>query len=171
VRQRETLRRALVAAAESLGWAALGHDPVDVAAKEVLTLAKAGARSVAEDLETELAAKKTELSRLRKAADSLHEMADEAGFEEPVEFSYAHTARQGDELVTKTQTVTLANGQEATDAADAIEKRLDGWDKLRGQMADELRRSQRQVEEMRHSLPDFTDSHRGLVREVLALLY
>jgi cell division septum initiation protein DivIVA len=171
VRQRERLRRALTAAADFLGWSTLGRNRVEIAILEMETLANAGVRSVADDLERELKEKRTELPRLRKTAEALHALADETNLDAPVEFSYCHTARQGDELVTKTETVTIADDREATEAAQAIERRLDAWDKLRVQMVDELKQQRRRVEEMSDSLSEFASSQRSLVREVFAILY
>lgn len=171
VRQREQLRRALTAAADFLGWSTLERDRIEIAIHEVQTLANAGGRSVTDDLERELTEKRTEIPRLRQAAERLHALAEETSLETPVEFIYCHTARQGDDLVTKTETVTIADQREAVEAAEAIERKLDVWEKLRAQMVDELKQQRRRVEEMSDHLSDFADSQRGLVREVFAILH
>jgi hypothetical protein len=161
----------LAKAAEFRGWGTTGADPIASAIKDVKNLTKAGSEFIAQDLEDELADKKTEVLQLQKVADSIHEMADNADFEGPVEVSYSHTAREGDGLATRVQTLTLADAGEAKDAATTIEKRLDNWEKLRAQMLEDLKRRQHQLSEMEDSIPAFAESSRGVVDDVLAILY
>ena len=141
------------------------------AIKDVKTLTKAGSQFIAEELEVELAEKKAEVTELKGVAESMHELADTADWEEPVEVSYSHTARNGDGLATKTQTLTLADAGEARDAAAAIEKRLDTWEKLRIQMLEDLKQKQRQLGEMEESIPAFAESSKTVVGDVLAILH
>jgi len=171
VRQREKLRRALVSAAEFLEWDTLDASPIETALKETLTLAKAGARSLAKDLDEELAVKKAEITTLKKHAATLHKMAGKEAFEEPMEYSYTFTARQGDTLVKKTADLELTSKQDATDAVETIEGRLESWDKLKGLAVDQLKQRQARLGEMTEALPDFTKTHKTLVREVFALLH
>jgi hypothetical protein len=171
VRQRERLRRALTTAADFLGWSTLDQDRVEIAIHEFQTLANAGARSAGEELEQQLTDKRSEMPRLRKAAEALQTLTDEEELETPVEFSYIHTARKGDELVTKTEIVTIGGQEEAVAAAAAIEKKFDSYEKLRLQMVEELKLQRRRVEEMSESLSDFANSQRGLVQEVFAVLH
>jgi hypothetical protein len=172
IRQREELRRALAKAADLRGWAAAaGADPMALAIKDVKSLTKAGSQFLAQDLRDELADKKVEVSQLRELAESIHELADTADWEEPVEISYSHTAREGDGLATRTQTVTLVDAGEANDAAAAIEKKLDSWENLRIQMLDDIKGRQRQVKELEDSISAFAESSRGVVGDVLAILH
>ncbi len=171
VRQREELRRALAETAEFRGWAIPGADPVAAAIKDVKTLTKAGSQFIAEELEVELAEKNAEVTELKVVAESIHELADTADWEEPVEVSYSHTARNGEGLATKMQTVTLADAGEARDAAAAIEKRLDTWEKLRIQMLEVLKQKQVQLGEMEDSISAFAESSKGVVGDVLAILH
>ncbi len=170
VRQREELRRALARAAEFRGWAAIGGDPMESAIKDVKSLTKSGSNFIAQELEAELADKKIEVSQLREVAISIHELAGTADWGDPVEVSYSHTVRAGDGRATRPETLNLVDAGEAKEAAATIEKRLDTWEKLRGQMLDDLKRRQRQVNEMRDSISAFAESSRGLVGEVLAIL-
>ena len=171
VRQREELRRALANAAEFRGWGATGADPVSSAIKDVKDLTIAGSHFIAQDLVDELAGKKTEVSQLREVADSIHELADAKEWGDPVEVSYSHTVREGDGLVTRTQTLTLVDAEEAKEAAATIEKKLGAWEKLRVQMLDDLKLRQRQVNELEGSISAFAESSKGMVGEVLAILH
>lgn len=171
IRQQEQLRRALASAAEFLEWTTLQDHEVDKALRDMKTLAEAGVRFIAKDLEQEVADKKTESTRLKKAATSIQKLAATADFETPVEFSYAHTAREGDGLVTKTEDLTFADAEEAERAARTIENKLDSWERLRTQMLEDLKRRQEQLEELKERLAAFAESFRGLVVEVFAILY
>jgi hypothetical protein len=171
VRQYEELRRALAKVAEFRGWAATGADPVAPAIKDVKSLTKAGSQFIAQELVEELADKKTEVSRLREVADSFHELADTAEWGGPVEVSYSHTAREGDGLATRTQTLTLVDAGEAKEAAATIEKKLDTWEKLRSQMLEDLKQQQHQLTEMEDSIPAFAEASRATVGDVLAILH
>ena len=170
VRQREELRRALTKAAEFRGWTGTGADPMGSAIKDVKSLTKAGSHFIALALEDELENKRNEVSQLREVAESINELADTADWEEPIEVSYSHTARDGDGLATKTQTVTLLNEGEAKDAAAAIVKRLDNWEKLRVQMLEDLKRKQHLLVEMEDVIPAFAESSREVVNDVLTIL-
>ncbi|MDH5590755.1 MAG: hypothetical protein OEZ65_10630 [Gemmatimonadota bacterium] len=172
VRQREDLRRSIATAAESFGWDTIDLDQLETATKNVSKLTRSGTRSIARQLEDELAVKKAEMSHLKKTAASVRKLSEKADFAEPIEVSYTHTAREGSQrLVTRTETLTLVEPSEAKEAADTIEKRLDGWDKLRVQMVDDLKRRQGQLEELRESVSEFAESSKGLVREVFAVMH
>lgn len=171
VRQREELRRALTAAAEYRGWAATGENSVASAIKDVNKLTKVGSKVIAEELAEELADKKVETAQLREVAESIHELAGNGDWEDPIEVSYCHTVRDGDGLATKTQILTLADATEAKDAAAVIERKIDSWEKLRAQMQDHLKLRQKKVKEMEGSIPDFAESSKGLVDDVLAILH
>jgi hypothetical protein len=171
VRQREQLRRALAAAAECLGWGMIIDDAVETATRDVAKLTKAGTRALTRDLADELASKKTEMSQLEKVSSSMHKLAEKNAFVDPVEVSYSRTAREADHLVTKTESVTLTDAQEAEDAAQMIEKKMTSWGKLREEMVEDLKREQRQLDELEDSLPGFVESSKGTVREVFATLY
>lgn len=170
VRQTQELRRALATTAEFKGWAAIGTDPVTSAMKDVKSLTKAGSQYIAKDLENEVADKKTEVSRLKKVADSINEMAGTDDWEEPVEVTYSHTVREGDGLATRTEILSLVDAGEAKAAAASIEKKLDNWEKLRAQMLIDLKLRQRQLNEMRDSISAFAEFSRCVVDDVLAIL-
>lgn len=144
---------------------------MESAIKDVKNLTKAGSHFIAQELEAELADKKIEVSQLREVAISIHELAGTADWGDPVEVSYSHTVRAGDGLATRTETLNLVDAGEAKEAAATIEKKLDTWDKLRGQMLDDLKRRQAQLNEMRDSISAFAESSRGVVGDVLAILH
>ncbi len=174
VRQREQLRRALSTAADALGWpSAPGSDTdkIKAATKDMAKLADGGARSLEQDLVELLAEKKTEMQRLEKVAQEIQELAADAKTSYPAVIEYSHTARDGSRgLVTKTETLTLNDADEALSAAASIEKRLESFAKLRDQMIEDLKHRQRQVAEMREELPSFVASSNALVAEVIATL-
>jgi hypothetical protein len=171
VRQREGLRRAFAAAAGVFGWVAIdpgAHEPVDAATKDLMKLAERGARCLDGELAAELAEKKTETSRLKQVAKTISKMAAKGDFDEPVEVPYCHTAKEGSQRrVTKMAKFTLTNPSEAEDAARTIEKNLEGWEKLRVEMISELKGKQKELTEMKKTLPSLLQSHRGLLTAVL----
>jgi len=174
VRQREHLRRALATAAAALGWDLIPGSKTDrmaAATKDVAKLADVGAHLLERDLADLLTEKKGEMLRLKKVAKSVQKLAADSDASYPAEVEYSHTARDGSGgLVTKTETLTLSDAGEALNAATTLEKRLEGFAKLRDQMLEELKHRQRQVGEMRHGLSSFVESSNGLVVEVLATL-
>jgi hypothetical protein len=130
VRQREQLRRALAAAAEFLSWTTLTGDSTEIASGDALKLARAGARILTKELADELAAKKAEITVLKRSQKALQKLADEGDFTEPIETTYTHTVRKPSRgLVTRTEELTLTEPQEALDAVNAIEKRMEAWGK------------------------------------------
>jgi hypothetical protein len=171
VRQREQLRRAVATAAEFRGWMESGADPAAPAIKDVKNLTIAGSEALAQALVEEMARKKKEVLELQKVADSLYELAEKDDFEEPIEIDYFHTAREGDGLATRTQTVVLTSATEATDAAAAIEKKLDSWEKLRVQMVEDLKVQQKQLKELENLIAEFAEASRSVVGDVLAILH
>lgn len=175
VRQREQLRRALAKAGDGLGWVTLRGGTVDRvkrATKDVTALADAGTRALEGELAEVVADKKSEIEQLSKVAASVQLLANDADASFPTEVEYSHTARTGTRLlITKTETLTLADRDEALSAAATLEKRIEGWEKLRDQMLDELKDKQRQLRDLKGTLSGFVDSSQGLVGEVLATLY
>ncbi len=174
VRQREQLRRALTTAGTRLGWVTLRGgltERVQCATKDVAALAGAGAEALEGTLAAAVADKKREIVELGRVAASIQSMADDdASF--PAEIEYSHTARSGTKLlVTKTETLTLGDRDEALNTAALLEKRIGGWEKLRDQMLVDLKDRQRQLRALKGTLSGFVDSSRGLVGEVLATLY
>lgn len=174
VRQRDQLRRALAQAAEARGWVLIPDgtaDRVTRATQDLAMLAEAGALALMSDLGEEVAAKNDELNRLREVAQAVQSMAASERTSYPAEIEYSHTARQGSQnLVTKTETLTLSDSAEAQDAAASLERKMEGWAKLRDQMLEELARREHQIEQTRRSLSGFVEASRSLVGEVLAVL-
>jgi hypothetical protein len=173
VRQSEQLRRALVTAAATLGWDLMPdsrEDRVAAATRDVAELADAGAQLLESDLADQLTGKKDELLQIKRVAESVHELAADSTVSYPTEVEYSHTSRNGlGHLVTKVATLTLNDAMEAQNAAETLERRLVGFEKLRDQMVGELKERQRQVSVMRRGLPGFVESSSGLVVELLAL--
>jgi len=171
VRQREQLRRALATAGEALGWAgrvAAIEDAIAEVSKDVLTMTKGGAKSLAKDLEVELASKKTEMSQIRKAAAAATRMAERKKTTYPTEITYAFTARDATgDLVTKIETLPMENAEDALSAVATIEKNPTGRTKLRDLMITDLKQKQKQVEVMTETLPDFLEYSHDLLRDVL----
>lgn len=174
VRQREQLRRAFSAAADELGWSSMPgsrDDRVAAATSDVEELAAAGALSLERDLAELLEEKKAEMEQLEGVVASLQSLAADENTSYPTEVAYSHTARDGTRrLVTKTETLTLNDADEALAAAAKVEKRLESFAKLRDQMIEDLEQRQAQLDEMRHGLSGFVASSNGLVVEVLATL-
>lgn len=175
VRQREQLRRALATAADAMGWVAIAgstEDRVTRAKRDVAALADAGAHALERDLADEVAGKKSELEQLKDVARSVQKLAVDAGASYPTEVEYSHTARHGTRhLITKTETLTLSDADEAQNAAATLEKRMEGWAKLRDQMLEELKYKQGQIRDMKGTLSGFLDASQGLLGEVLATRY
>jgi len=171
VRQREELRRAFATAAEFRGWIASGPNPTDPAIKDVISLTKAGAKHMAQDLVERVALKKKESQTLQKTADSIAKMAEKGDWDEPVEVDYSFTGREEDHLATKTETFTLANADEARDAVALMEKKSGSWETLRVQMLEDLKGKQKQVKGLEAEIKDFAEFARGLVDDVLAILH
>ena len=171
VRQREQLRRALATAGEALGWAgrvADSEDGVAEVSKDVLTMAKGGAKSMARDLAEELAGKKTEIAQIRRAAASATKMAESKKTTYPAEITYSFTVRDATgDLVTRTETLPMENSEEALSAAATIEKNPTGRLKLKDLMIADLKQKQKQVEVMTKTLSDFIEYSHDLLRDVL----
>lgn len=171
VRQHEGLRRAFASAAGLFGWVGLEdgtHESMEAATRDLMTLAEQGARFLDDELAAELAEKKEETSRLKQVAKAIGPLAEKGDFDEPVEIPYCHTAKEGAQRwVTKVTRLTLTNSTEAEEAARGIEKNIEAWDKLRAEMFAELKGKQRELVEMRKTLPSLLQSSRGLLSEVL----
>lgn len=170
VRQREELRRALNRVAEIRTWVASETDPPTTALQDVEDFTQTGLRLIQKELRDELADKKKEVSRLKKVAEALKDLAGTDGWEDPVEVSYSHTVRQADGLATQTDTLTLVDTGEAEEAAAAFEKKLDNWEKLRSQMQDDLERRKRDLKEVAKFVSAFAASSETVVVDVLDII-
>ena len=174
VRQNEQLRRALATAGDALGWtatAAHNDDPITEVSKDFMTMAKGGSRAMARDLAKELAAKKVEVKRLNATVTSVRKLAEHPDTVYPTEITFAYTVRDAfAELVTKIETVTVAESAEAASATAALERSMPARTKLADLMITELKRKQSQLDVMTKSLSEFIDSSQRLLREVIANL-
>lgn len=136
-----------------------------------MKLAERGTRFLHGELEAELAEKKAERSRLKQVAKTVSKLAEEGDFDEPVEVPYSHTAKEGSQRwVTKVETLTLTSPTEAQEAVEGFEKKMEGWEKLRAEMVAELKAKQRELAEMKKTLPSLLESSRGLLSEVLTVV-
>lgn len=148
-----------------------GGDPVVEASKDVAKMAKSGVRSMTVDLAEELRSKKGEMKQLEDVASSFRELANDQDATYPTELTYLRTARgASQELVTHTETITVANAQEAQGVAEKIEKSTPNWDKLREQMIVELKQEQRRLDKILGTTSDFVESLQGLLKEVIVTL-
>jgi len=174
VRQREQLRRALVTAGKVLDWGQIPGERTDRAAavnRDMAALADFGAKTLDHDLARQLDEKGGEIDALQDMTRTLRALAADPDASYPAEIAYAYTARDGQRrLVTRTEALVLANADEASDAAALLEKRLEGYAKLRDQIVEDLARGRRQIDVMREGLGSFVASSNGLVLEVLASL-
>lgn len=174
VRQREDLRRALARAGETLGWgmtAAHSEDPLVAVTKTVKRLVRSGARSLKREVADDLTEKKREEKQLEKVIEEIRSLAEDQATEYPVDVTYSHTARDAASgLVTKTETLTFVDAEEALQAAKKIEKRMGRWAKLRSQMVDDLKQRQTRVGEVTSNLTEFVDSSRPLLRDIMVTL-
>ena len=175
VRQRDQLHRALFRAAEELNWVLVSGstaDRITRVTKDVAVLADAGAHSLESDLAAQIAVKEAEIQQLKRVAHAVQKLATDANASWPAEIEYSHTARHGPQnLVTKTETLTLDDANAALDAAASLEKGMESRARLCDQMLEELKGKQRQVEQMRDTLSGFLDASRSLIGEVLASTY
>ena len=174
VRQKEQLRRALATAGEVLDWSLIPGERTARAAavkKDVAALAEFGAETLDHDLVQQLKEKKAEINALEDVTTALRALAADSDAEYPAEVEYAHTGRDGQRrLVTKMETLTLADADEATSAAASLEKKLEGYTKLRDEMLVDLEQGRQKIGEMREELGSFVAASNGLVLEVLATL-
>ena len=173
VQQREVLRRALIAAAESLGWELIrGTEAERLAAakKDVAKLANMGAELLERDLADLLATKKGETAQIKKVAQSLGKLAADSNTSYPAKAEYAYTARNGSAgLVTKTEILTLEGADEAQSASNTLENRLEDLTKLRDLMLEDIKRQQRLVSELKKDMSSILESAEGLTVEVLSM--
>lgn len=174
VRLRESLRRTLAEAGETLGWAEMvvsTKDPVTAVSKDVKKMVKSGAQSLSKEVAEELAFKKTEEKQLENVVEAAHKLANDPKVQFPTEITYSHTAREtGHGLVTRTETVTVADAKEALEAAESITKSMAKWAKLRDEMQEELKLKQKRLGSINQDLPAFVESWRGLLKEVIVTL-
>jgi hypothetical protein len=170
-RQREELRRALSAAAEALDWAAQrasSEDPVEDLQGDLVALAKEGIDDLDRQMEQERAEKQTEASRLQATVRTTRALAQNAKAKYPAEISYSYTVRDShQQLITRTMTSTVNDAREALAAAESLEKSLEGRTKLADMMVTELEQRRQELRELEQHLPDFVESARDLLREVL----
>lgn len=174
VRQREQLRRALTTAGEVLDWGLIAGERTDRAAaakKDLAALAELGAKSLEHDLARQLEEKGAEIDALEDVTRTLRALAADTDTVYPAEVAYTHTARDGQRrLVTKLETLVLADAEAASTAAASLEKKLEGYAKLRDEMIQDLHQGRRRIGEMREELGGFIAASNGLVLEVLATL-
>jgi hypothetical protein len=174
VRQGEQLRRGLATAGEALGWTgrtAASDNPVAEVSGDVLKLAKGGAKAMEKDLAAELVRKKTEISQITKMAASALAMSEDENAKYPTEITYYFTARDATgELITKTDTLTPENSEEALKASSTIEKNMPSREKLNGLMVIDLKEKQKQLAIMTKTLPEFVKTTHDLLRDVIANL-
>jgi len=174
VRQREQLRRALSTAGDMLGWirrSASSKDSVSEVSKDVLKMAKVGAKAMAKDLEAELASKRTEMDQVMEAAAAARTVSEDPDTTYPTEMTYYFTARNASQvLVTKTETIEANDAKEAMSASESIERNIAGRQKLSDLMTLELEGRQERIEVMTRTLPDFVKFSHPLLREVLVTL-
>ncbi len=171
VRRREKVRRTIAEAADALGWAetaALSDHPGQVAAKDVTKIVKSGVRSLRRELDKEIAAVENEPKRLQKLLARLHKLAEDSKAKYPIEITYTRGAKSPTEVfVTKTETLELESAQDALDAAASIERSLPRWEKLRGEMLDELNDTRERLGDLSRSVPEVVDEWQSLVDDVL----
>lgn len=174
VRQGEQLRRALATAGEVLGWTSTAASSSDVVAdvsKDVLTMCKAGSKSIASDLAEQLVGKHAEMDQLLTAASVTRALAEDPDTEYPCEVVYSYTVRDAYQgLVTKTETLTVNDVKETNSAADGIERNLTGRTKLRDLMIIDLGQKQVKLDSMTRTLPDFVNSTHELLEQVIFTL-
>jgi hypothetical protein len=140
------------------------------ATKDVSKLAEVGAQLLERDLADQVTGKKAEIQQLKKVAKSVEKLASDSDVKYPTEVEYLHTARSGvGGLVTKTAILTLNDASEALDAAATLEKRMDGFTKLRDQMLLDLQQRQRQLKVMKQGLSDFVESSSRVLGELLTM--
>ncbi len=175
IRQQEQLRRALAASGRSLGWAGRAAHNAEWEAdvnKDVLRIARNGARSLLRELATRETTKKNELKTLKKVAAAITKMAEDPDAEYPIELTYLHTARDSvRDLVTKTEERIVNDGEEAMAVVRNIEKNSARWETLRDEMIIELKERQKEVGAMKRNLSSFVQSLQPLLREVLVTLH
>lgn len=174
VRQTEQLRRTFARAGNALGWNVMavetGTSVADVS-NDVMVMAQSGADFMAADLKEALAAKRTEMARIRKAATAARDLVDRKEDSFPTEITYSYTARDSSQaLITKTETVTVNAPEEAPVIANTIEKNITGRGKLNDLMIIDLEHKRGQLGAMSKKLPDFLTASHGLLREVIANL-
>jgi len=174
VRQREQLRRALSTAGDALGWirrATGSKDSVSEVSKDVLKMAKVGAKAMAKDLAEELASKRGEMDQVSEAAEAARVLAEDPDTIYPTEMTYYFTARNASQvLVTKTETIEANDAKEAQSASESIERNIAGRQKLSDLMTLALEGREERIEVMTRTLPDFVKFSHPLLREVLVTL-
>lgn len=174
VRQREQLRRALLAVGEAEGWDSLSveeADPIEGASKDIVRLTRNGVRSMMRDLSKEISTKKAEMKQLKAAAKAIRALAEDRSTTYPAEFSYTHTGKEpAAGLVTKTVELVLNDAEEAEDAAALIDKRMELWGRLNEEMLEKLDQQEQQINEMKGNIVQFVSSTEALMHEVFAVL-
>lgn len=174
VRQRQQLRRALLVASEELDWASLRsshEDRVAAARKDVEELVVLGVQGLEKEVANVLDEKRGEKARLEKLVESIRSLAEDPETTYPVTMEYSHTGRDGSRSVaTKAEVLVVNDAKEAAAAADALERKLDGYEKLRVQMVEELKERARTLREMKKDVSQVAPAFQGMLVEVLATL-
>lgn len=174
VRQIEQLRRALATAGDALGWAgrmATGGELIADVSKDVLSMSKSGAKTMAKELVEELVRKRDESAQLSLAAESARKMSEDADATYPAEIIYLYTVRDASQnLVTKTETVEVNDAREALAASETIERNITSRGRLTDLMVLDLQKKQGELDQMTKTLTDFVKSSHGLLKEVLVNL-
>jgi hypothetical protein len=173
-RQREELRRALATAGEELRWSetrASGDDPVAEVTPDVTALTENGFELLEQDLVEERARKQTEVARLTDVARSTRELAENPNAAYPAEITYSYTVRDPfHRLITKTATSKVSDPREALGAAVSLDKSMEGRTKLTDLMVIDLEERRGRLRAMRRTVPEFVESSRELLAEVIANL-
>lgn len=173
VRQHEYLRRALGRAASAFRWELVQGSSAErmaAATKDVTELADAGACLLDSDLADLVASKREEIRQIQKVTESIRDLAGSADTHYPTEVGYSHTARDANgNFVTRTTTLSLSNADNAYGSAATLGKRMEGLEKLRDLMLEDLKDKRVQVRTMRRGLPQFIEFSAGSLGYVLSL--
>ncbi|MEX2527489.1 MAG: hypothetical protein WEA09_07610 [Gemmatimonadota bacterium] len=174
VRQRQQLRRALLVASEELDWASLRaslEERIAAARRDVEELVILGIQGLEKEVANVLEEKRGEMGRLQELVESIRTLAADPDTAFPVTLEYSHTGRNGSRSVaTKAEVLTVNDAKEAAAAADALERKLDGYEKLRVQMVEELKERSRTLREMKKEVSQVAPAFQGMMVEVLATL-
>lgn len=176
VRRRETVRRTLAEAGESLGWsevAATSDDPVKVVRRDVKKMLRSGLRSLKRGAANELAETEADVQRLEEVVESVKALADDPDAEFPIEITYARPARDHATggYMTKEDTLSLEDAEEARKAALRLERSLPRWQRLREQLLADMRQHQESLAEVGGNVSYLVDGWGRLMREVLVVMH
>ena len=173
LRHHEVLRRTLSFAGQALGWDVLpgsSTDRLSAAKTDVTKMAKGGVDLLSDDLSEVLDRKKTEMAALKKVAETVKEMANDPKAQYPADVQIAFTARNGlGHLITKSESLVLRDGTEASRVADDLVRRETDRTRLRDEMIEKLKLSQRELGDLKKELPSFVEWARPILADVLAM--